>query len=743
MTLLLVAAACAGGGTFGVPAAAPALTSGGAVQSGGRTARANMTFYIPPPAVQNARKPFYISSNTQAFGVLVVPAGTVIASPPPLPSGIQVFAVTTPSPCAVSSSGGESCTFTVSAPVGNDVFYVDAFATASPGISSIPTAAFISGPVMIPASPAPGATPLGFTLNGAVYKVAVAVASPDPGNTPNTQLFTALVPTSAPLAITAYDAGNNVVMSAPSAPFFAPIVINASPSASLVTLSLINNSPCGSSASGVQASIACAGDLNDLQVVYNGKTTPDPSDNTLDAFTIAATAQPNPSPSPANIVLASNVVDYPIDTGNSYVSNGLLRALADGDLLYTYTNGSSAYIGTFTPSNATATTPVLMTNVANPLAVAVAPQGAFWLLDEEDGGDHADCWSSLSGALSGSAPKYSFEPLDPATGNPVEFETLSVDSANEVWIAGSDAATGLSYAAYFSTASGCPSTAPALTTVALNAGNEGDESFFSAPLAGGGIAYNSVYSGIYLATTALSSVNPFTAALGSGVTSGGVAVDPAGNVYAAFYANQSADIESMPPNGTSLTSLVSLVPTSPGSGNARPYHLSVFSPTGAAADRAAYVDDNFLALGHVGNLNTTPSNFLVALQYPYSLYQTAYGPNGALYVLYLAYNPVSDAYALEIARAVTTRTWSMPMTSASNDCDYAVLSINERSVDSGPFTVVASPAPAVSIGPMPGTDHDYVIEPVDTNSATVQLTVTDINGRTQVIPSFTAYGESC
>ncbi|HUA09959.1 MAG TPA: hypothetical protein VMA98_11905 [Candidatus Acidoferrales bacterium] len=746
MTLGTLIAGCGGGGRSGVlPGAPNALPTASNVPAS-KTAHATIALYVPPANKQNARaKPFYISSNTQSFAILAVPAGTAISPPPPLPSGIQIFPVATPSPCAAASGGGDTCTFTVTAPVGSDIFYVGAFATASPGISSIPISAFISGPVTVSLSPAPSASPLSFTLNGIVYKVAIAVASPDPNNTPNTQVFQALVSTTAPLAVTAYDASNNVVMSAASAPFYSPIVINASPASAGVTLTLTGSSQCSSTASGATASLACAGDLGDLEVLYDGTTHPDSSDHAIANFAITAEAQPNPSPSPANIVLASNVVDYPINAGNMYVENGFLRTLSTGALLYVYTNDENAWIGTFTPSSTAVSQPVELNGVYDPESIAVAPNGSLWLSDGYN--LTIDCWNSVGGAMSGAAPDDSFPWPDLASGNQMQVGAIAVDGQNDVWLTGYDSELGPSYALENPAASGCISGFSTPQQISLSADSEFDTSPFLTPLASG-VALQSYSAGMFVISTS-GSVTQVTPAAGLSYSDiGGLGADPAGNVYAAYtnYETDTADAEWIASGAATSTSLLTLVPTSSVSeANAYPYGLTVFSPTGSTADRLLYADDAFNAFGFVDNLHATPGTILDALTNAYSLYQPTYGSTGAAYMLYLAYDPISDVNSLNIARAVNTTTWSAPVISSEGgECTSGgLMSINERG-DSGPFTVVASPAANVTVAPFPGSDHDYLIEPYDANSVTVQLTITDANGRQMVIPSFTSYeGEDC
>jgi hypothetical protein len=735
-TLAVVIAACGGGSKSGI-VPAPGSNSGsqnGNAPASSKTTHASVSLYVPPPNKQNARsRPLYIPGNTQSFGVFVEPYPSSVPSIGPSsipPAGIQVFPIATPSPCVVPSGGGYECTLTVTANIGTDLFVVVAFAGASPSPSAVPLSAYLSGPVTISLSPAPGATPLAFTLNGVVNSVAVTVPIPDPSNTPNTQVFTALVPTTAPLAITALDSSGNMVMSPATLPFFNPVDIQASPASDGVTLSLIGSSVCGSTASGATAQVNCTGDLGDVQVFYDGSTHPDSNDHAIDTFKVYSTNAPNPTPSPATFVLASNVVTYPINDGGAYVSGGSLLTLSTGQLLYLF-DASSPEIGTFTPSNTTITTPVTLNGTSYIYSIAVAPNGTFWAADS---GSILDCWSSVSSALGGTAPT-TYTPYSP-NEDALDFEAVTVDSANNVWFAGDDA-TSNDYAGYVSAASGCPASGTTVLATYALSGDASDESPYAAPLANG-MVYNSYDSGMYEVTTSGASAAA-TPALGSGSYGAGAATDPAGNGYGAFlnYNTETADIESLASG--SLNSLVMLLPTTAIDNlYPSPSGLAVFSGTGGTADRASYPDRYLNGEGFVESLRTTPATLISALPNASSLFQTAYGPTGAAYILYETYNGSSEGLA--IARTVNTTTWSVPVSTVTGGgCnDGAMMSINERG-DSGPFSVTASPAANVTITAMPGTDHDYLITPTgETSSATVQLTVTDKNGRTWVVPSFTA-----
>ncbi len=748
--LALVLAACGGGG--GTSAVLPAAggNPGSNAPTTAKTTHANISLYVPPANKQNARaKPFYISPNTQGFAVYVEAYPSVAPTnlPSPAPSGIQIFPVTTPSPCAVASGGGYQCTLNVTAPVGTDLFIVAAINGTTLGPGTKPLSAFISGPVAVSLSPSPGASPLSFTLNGVVNSAAVAVPSPDPHNTPNTQVFTALVPTAAPLAITAYDADGNMVMSPAMQPFFVPITIDASPAADGVTLSLINSSQCGSTASGAGASIACVADLDDVEASYDGSTHPDANDHVIDTFSVAATAEPNasPVPSPANIVLASNVVAYPINTGGNYISGGFLVAVGGGQLLYGFNNDGTPEIGTFTTANAAVGTPVTLNGASSIQAIAVAPNGTLWVEDYNGTADVIDCWSSAASALGGSLPATSgIAPLSP-NANSMYFQALTVDSANNVWFAGADSVTSADYAGYFAAAGGCPAVAPTPVAQYTLNGDSEDESNFAAPLANG-MAFVSIAAKLFeITTTGPSTVTAIAPALASATSPGGVATDGASNVYAAFRSStETADAEWAASGTSTLSSLLTLLPTSYVEDYAAyPFGLAVFSPTGTTADRLAYVDDTFEALGAADNLHTTPGTLLAALPYASEVFQVAYGPNGALYVLYQGY---TTGYTLDIARGVNTTTWSQPLTTVGSNGGCAegeLVSVDERG-NSAPFTVVASPSPNVNITPLPGSNHDFFFTSNVGSPATMSLTITDVNGRSQTIPSFTlAQGSDC
>jgi hypothetical protein len=734
--LAVLVAACGGGGKSSV------IPSGynagiGSGPSSSKNANAVIVLKIPAPGQQVSRRPFYLSSGTQSLGVLVVAA---TSSESPTPTDLTIYPVATPSPCATATGGGYTCTLNVTAPIGVDNFFVGAFATASPNANAVPLSEYAALGITVSASPAPNATPLTFTLDGVVYKVVLTVPSPDPGNTPNTQAFPAGVPVlPQPLSVTAYDSNNNPILTNVSNTFATPIVIVPSPAGEGVSVSL-NGATCSTSTS-TSVSIGCAADLNKVEFAYDGTTTPDPNDHVVDTFTISTTTQQgNPTPSPATVVLESNVISYPISTGGQYLQGAFLTALSSGQLLYLAVvdnEGNEGLIGTFTPSTATLSAPVTLNDVESPTTMAVAPNGTFFVVDSEES---IDCWNSVSSALSGSAPSASFTPPPDTYGYSPQPYAITVDGANNAWLVGYEyeSETYQDFATYFPAASGCTGSPAFAAYITLNA-DTSDASQFISPLSNG-MAYQSQNGqGLYTATTANAggTINAITPALGSGSGAGGVGSGGNGTVYAAYYNyGSSGDVETLPSGGSSLTSLLSLVPTSPVSGDGpEPDGLSVFSLNGTP-DRISYVDGEFYMLGVIGNLTTTPTTMLISLPNTYNVFQSAHNSKGGEYVLYN--DSSNDLY---LARSIQTTTWNVPVTSiATGECgNVPVMSINQRAPSSGPFTL-GFPSGG-SATPMPGAYNDQVLTPP--GSGAFPVTVTDNGGRTETYSMTVTNNEGC
>lgn len=755
--LALLVAACGGGGSSMLPSA-----GGSGANPQGQTTKMPIALYVPPPSKQSSsRKPFYISSGTQSFGVLAVP---VTSTESPVPTNMQIFPVATPSPCAVATGGGYECTLTVVAPVGNDIFYIGAFATASPNANAVPLSEFATGQITVGGSPNPNATPLSFTLNGVVYRVVVSVPSPDPGNTPNTQVFPAGTASSSwPLGITAYDSSGNAIASDPTNIFVDPIVVTVSPSDGAVGLVL--TSQCGSNSASARkrmvsfsggspsVAITCAADLNNVQFGYTGLTTPDPNDHVVDKFTIStATQMVSPAPSPANVALSSNVLSWPLGPNNQSVYDGQVQRSASGALIYIATDGyGDNYVGSFDPSTQTALNSGTLSGVGYAGNFALDSSGTFWLADTSEG--VLDCWPSVASASSGAAPAASdITPFTPG-GDQIAVTAVAVDASNNIWYVGYD--TGecdecgarhrniipltdpdYSYAGYIPATACTASVNTAPTATAFLSNDFEDNGPFIAPLnsAGGNGIFVSSGSGYgaYVITTSSGTVNPVTSQLGEGAGYGyGATVDGAGTAYAAFYTGSGADIESMPTSGDAFTTLLDLPPTTSGSyPNAGVWGIDAFSPAAGAADRIDYADDDYQALGLVESVPASPTALLATVPNAYYALWATHSSKGGEYMLY-----VDNGGSLDLARVIPTTTWSVPnsqLGALSCNNSYYLLSIVERGT-SAPFNVTYSPAPE-SYTALPGSTHNYYVQ----TSENFTATVTDSSGRTESYPIATS-----
>lgn len=747
--LALLVAACGGGGTSSV---IPGGTHSGGVSgpSSVKTTNAVIVLKIPAPGQQVSRRPFYLSSGTQALGVLVVPA---TSTETPTPTNLTIFPVATPSPCAAASAGGYTCTLNVTAPIGVDNFFVGAFATASPNANAVPLSEYMALGVTVSASPAPNATPLTFTLDGVIYKVVLTVPSPDPGNTPNTQVFPAGVAVSSvPLGVAAYDSNNTQILTNVTNTFANPIVIAApSPAGDGVSLSLNGATCSGTAITGGNVSIACAADLNKVEFAYDGTTHPDTNDHIIDTFTIStSTQQVNPTPSPAYVVLSSNALSWQLPVNDSSLYQGQLALNGSGQFVYMASDGDGGnYLGTFDPSTQTVVNSGTLSDVGYPEIFALDSTGTFWLADSGYG--VLDCWPSVPNAVSGTPPPVSITPFTPG-GDSVSVTAVAVDASNNIWYVGYDSGSCgeecdarrryqaspipssdpyYSYAGYVP-ATACNDTVNTEPTASVFLSGDGDYDYpFVAPLnsaSGNGVFVTSnTENGAYVITTASGAVNPVMSQLDGGEGQGwGAAVDGAGTAYAAFTGNSVADIETMSTSASALNTLLGLPSTS---GSPAPYLVDIdaFSPTGAAADRIDYADQTFDTLGLVEGVPASPMPLLAPVPNgAYALWAT-HSSKGGEYMLY-----VDSSGNLDVGRVIPTTTWSVPTAQFESACGEVegLLGIVERG-DRGPFTVTYNTTPA-SNTLLAGTDHDYLTQFSSASSLSVQ--VQDAGGRTESYP---------
>ncbi len=718
--LAVLVAACGGGGKSSLlPNAA---NPGGANQPPAtKTANATIVLNIPPPSRQASRRPFYVSPGTQSLGALAVLA---TSTETPSPTNLTIYPVATPSPCAAASGGGYTCTLTVSAPIGTDNFFVAAFATASPNAHAVPLSEYIATGIVVSASPAPGATPLTFTLDGVVYSVVITVPSADPAGS-NTQLFPAGVAASPlPLGVTAYDSSNAPILTNVTDTFASPIAITVSPASEGISLAL-NGATC-SSGGGAAVAIGCAADLNHVDFAYDGTTTPDPNDHVVDTYTIASsTQQGNPTPSPATVKLASNILTWQIASSSLGIDSSYLQRSPSGPFVYLAAGEEANYIGTFTPSpTLNVPAPSTLNGVTSLYEFAIAPTGgALWVADN----GYIDCFTSVASAMGGATPSPSELTVYDSVEGQVDVTSLAVDASDNVWYVGfddgDDEDSGDVFAGYFSAPSGC-SSAP--ETAFANTQLLGDSYDYYPNVAAfsSGIAVTSdgdSGSGVYV----IPASSPATANAIAPVLSGGYgegeAIDGSGTTYASF-SNSGADIETLASGGSSLSQLLLLPPTSQSGGNylPDPFSLAAFSPTNTAADRLMYLDNQYYALGLVENVPASPMPILAGIPNAGEMQSNAYSAKGAEYLIY------QDASQnLDLARVIPTTTWTVPSTVPPADCNTSgLLTILERG-DSEPFTVTFGSGASGTV--FAGDVHNYWF-----NSSDAPFTVTvSAAGRTE------------
>jgi len=250
--VIMLVCACGGGGGGSRSAAVPAAVATGkaAISS------VNISLTIPARSTLSRRRATYISPSTQSMQFTALPGSIV--------TDVNLNA----SVCTTSgTSGDKSCTFAVSAPVGNDTFTVVAYdqpytagmlgsgAHALSGASSFAVtvtegAANVSVPLITGGVPAT----VGLSLGGGVSSIAYTGA------------------TSTALTVTAYDADGNIII-APGA------FSNASGTATPLTIDSANGvSGFGyavtSAATGTTGAAGATIALNEpddtVALVYNG-----------------------------------------------------------------------------------------------------------------------------------------------------------------------------------------------------------------------------------------------------------------------------------------------------------------------------------------------------------------------------------------------------------------------------------------------------------------------------------------
>lgn len=208
--LFLTAAVVAGCGGGAATNALPGNHAG----TGATPAQATMRIFIPQPGTASlARAPQYISANTKS---VVITLTSVNGAPPSPAVPPTIFNISVP-PCT-AVTGGISCSVTVGAILGNDVFTIVAYDAAN-GTGNV----LSSGTVTVAVGPGTN-TPPPVALGGNVAKV-VVTAPPSATPAPNGDLIPSIDGTvqTIQVSVAAYDASGNLIVG--SAPFASPIPI--------------------------------------------------------------------------------------------------------------------------------------------------------------------------------------------------------------------------------------------------------------------------------------------------------------------------------------------------------------------------------------------------------------------------------------------------------------------------------------------------------------------------------------
>jgi hypothetical protein len=522
-----------------------------------------------------------------------------------------------------------------------------------------------------------------------------------------------------PLGITPYDSSGAPIL---SDTFLAPIPIIVTPESEGVGLTMATHT-CSTSTGNASPSpvvdVGCAADLANVQISYPGTISADANDHIVDTFSIAASQMASPAPSPANVVLASNVQTLVPSTGGVAYNGGYLQALPNNVIAYMLmsTSLTTAEYGTINVSTGATSAPITL-NGTTPSGFYTMSDGSIWVSDEVN--DELLCFPAGGGSAIGTVNLSGF----------MTYASNVTFDGTKIWASGTGPAPSPTplpdIVAYGSLTGTC--TAGTFASTALGGDIYADNGLLMAPQSGGGVLIDGLDDGGAWTVTAggvATQLNPgFTPGSGFG---GGVGIDGTGFGYFMFNNTSTSFIMNLPSGGNSLSQLLN-VP----SGNI--YNgLAAFGPNGGAADRIGYGDRSNAALGVVEGPNSgTPITILTTLgnaDFTVIGQTVAISTKGAGFVVYLDLT----SNAPTIARTEFTTTWWIPVTTLPQ---RNILSIDERG-DSSPFTLTPVGTPPSCLGTIsavPGTDHDFYVPDLSGSvTCVVTLKVTDKNGRSQTV----------
>ena len=551
-------------------------------------------------------------------------------------------------------------------------------------------------------------------MNGIVANVAITVPSPDPNNTPNTRVFLAgVVAAPIPLGITPYDASGAAIL---SDTFLVPVILGVNPAGEGVGMTL--NATCPGAPSFATPSpivdVSCASDLANVKLSYSGGITADSNDHIVDTFAVAAVQTASPAPSPANVVLASNVVTFVPSTGGNAYNAGYLQALPNNLIAYMLMSSSltTAQYGTINVSTGVGSTPITL-NGATPSGFYAMSDGSIWVTDRVN--DDMLCFAAGSSAVTNTISLSGFMTY----ASDVTFD------GTKIWASGSSSSSPLDVVVYAPLTGTC--TVGALASSALTGDTYSDNDLLMAPQSAGGVLVDGVSDGGAWTVTSNGVATYLNPGFPPGSAfGGGVGIDGTGVGYFSFNTGPAGEILTLANGGSAFSQTLA----------APPVHfagLAAFGPNGGAADRIGYADTTNQTLGVLEGPNSaTPLNILTTLGYAafeVTGQNVAISTKGAGFVVYFDLT----ANAVTLARTEFTSTWWIPVATLPL---ANVLSIDERG-DSGPFTLTPVGTPPSCLGTItavPNTDHDfYVPDTSGSSTCVVTLNVTDKNGRSQTV----------
>jgi hypothetical protein len=718
--LAALAAGCAGSGTAG-PGTLPSSPND---VSGDHVRRhhvgATLRLRIPRRPKRHGRGAHYVSAFTQSLTV-----GVQLVSGPSLPT--QTLVVATPEPCQVSA-GVTTCTFNVSAYVGQNVFTFNEYASKNPTPTDTPLATLTS-----PVTTVAAGSSLNFDLDGVVNKVVLKVPAPESTLTPvlgNTEAIPIGAPASFPLTVSAFDAAGGAIA---TDTFSSPITISvAAGAAPGVTLSLIQLCP-NDAATTSQVTLTCSKDLTGVRVRYDGTVTRSGS-GYLESASITAAPQPAVSSVPASIAFASNVVAYE-------ASPGPASGPVDGVDLYNMaldpTSGKLVWIG-----NATGLDPALFeidpaqpaAGVANlPLgfnsnSVAVDPNGHIWVSDVTSAALH--CFASITTTT----------PVTVAltnNGSGITANNVVADPSGNIWF------TGESGSGYQSVGFG-PNACSATTfskTFLIGAFGGAPSALSLASASGTWSASVDSPAGLYNVTTATapSSMPSPVASWTPTVTPYSMTNDQAYNAYAAVYdSSSSRSVVTEIPSATSTIQTFSTLQD-----GTYPLSIAQFSSAGGSAKALAVSDEDYPGLFLISPAASTTEPLPIPMNGNYC-FSVNFDANGDAWAS--CGRPDDSIWAYH---TILTSTWSaLPNQFYFNDDApqsglIGIVSNSPSSSDSYTATVTSGTdviAIATPWADAANYPHSIPISILGTGSAT--LTILDNHGRSQTVTIQVAQGVS-